>query len=260
MLRIVALVYIYITCMLSVGVHYTGPKLRPWLDLEPRHPAQPHQHQLALFKPLLPLPRVSQPSRRSYPFKPPQKLSHRVLPPPPISRALTSPSWHRGAKDTEPLPRVLPPPPISRASMSSPPRWCRRHPMTRAHPPPTTRPSCLRSLFACAAAQRDPDQPTEAAPEAAVPVVEDESSSHTPPPLRLRLLRCGVRGPGAAMPEAENYVNKKIDSICDGVCGEVSHSAPLPHPHSLACPCQICPACRRGVFLSVPRCLIAVDA
>jgi hypothetical protein len=139
MLRIVALVYIYITCMLSVGVHYTGPKLRPWLDLEPRHPAQPHQHQLALFKPLLPLPRVSQPSRRSYPFKPPQKLSHRVLPPPPISRALTSPSWHRGAKDTEPLPRVLPPPPISRASMSSPPRWCRRHPMTRAHPPPPPR-------------------------------------------------------------------------------------------------------------------------
>jgi hypothetical protein len=100
-------VYIYITRMLSVGVHYTGPKSHPWLDPEPRHPAQPHQHQLALFKPPLPLPRVSWPSRHSCPFKPPQKPSHRVLPPSSISRASTS----------------------------SPLRWCRRHPTTRAHAP-----------------------------------------------------------------------------------------------------------------------------
>jgi hypothetical protein len=184
--------YIYIythTCMLSIGVHYTGPKSRPWLDPEPRHPAQLHQHQLALFKPPLPLPRVSRPNRRSCPFKPPQKPSHRVLPPPPISRALTSPSWHCGAKDTEPSPWVLPPSTISRASTSSPSRWCRRHPTMRAHAPPPTRPSRLRSLFVCAAARRDPDQPAEAALEAAAPIVEDESSSHTSPPLRLRLLR-----------------------------------------------------------------------
>jgi hypothetical protein len=125
--------------MLSVGVHYTGSKSCPWLDPEPRHPAQPHQHQLALFKPPLSLPRVSRPSRRSYPFKPPQKLLHRMLPHPPISSALTSPPWHRGAKDTEPSPRVLPPPPISKASTSSPPRWCRWHPMMRAHAPPPPR-------------------------------------------------------------------------------------------------------------------------
>jgi hypothetical protein len=70
----------------------------------------------------------------------------------------------------------------------------------------------------------------------------------------------GVRSLGAAMPEAGNYAYKKTDIICDGVCGEVSHSAPLPRPHSLACPCQIYPMCRRGAFLSVPRCLIAADA
>jgi hypothetical protein len=56
-------------------------------------------------------------------------------------------------------------------------------------PTPTMHPSLLRSLFTHATARRDPDQPIEAAPEAAVPVVKDESSSHTPPPLRLCLLR-----------------------------------------------------------------------
>jgi hypothetical protein len=70
----------------------------------------------------------------------------------------------------------------------------------------------------------------------------------------------GVRGPGAAMSEADNYAYKKTDNICDDMCGEVSHSAPLPHPHSLAGPCQICPARCRGAFLIAPYCLVAADA
>jgi hypothetical protein len=120
-------------------------------------------------------------------------------------------------------------------------------------PPPTTRASHLCSLFVRAAARRDPDQPVEAALEATV----------HPALLHLFAFVCsgvGLHGLGATMPEAGNYTYKKTDSICDGVCGEVSHSAPLPRPHSLARPCQICPTRRRGAFLSAPRCLVAVDA
>jgi hypothetical protein len=36
----------------------------------------------------------------------------------------------------------------------------------------------------------------------------------------------GVHGPGATMSEDGNYTYKKTDNICDGVCSEVSHSAP----------------------------------
>jgi hypothetical protein len=56
------------------------------------------------------------------------------------------------------------------------------------------------------------------------------------------------------MPEAGNYVYKKTDSICGGVCGEVSYSAPPPSlvPSSPSRPCQICPARLRGAFLGLP--------
>jgi hypothetical protein len=62
------------------------------------------------------------------------------------------------------------------------------------------------------------------------------------------------------MPEANNYTYKKTDSICDGVCGEVSHSAPSLVPIPWLAIVRSAPHARRGVFLSAPRCLVAVDA
>jgi hypothetical protein len=231
------MVYIYIISMLSVGVHYTGPKSCHWLDPEPRHPAQPHQHQSTLFKPPLPMPRVFWPSHCSCPFKPSQKLSHRVLPPPPISRALMSPPWHHGAKDIEPSPRVLPPPSISRASMSSPPSGCRRHPTIRAHaPPPCAHPASAQySLM-------PQNGVTPTSPQKRPRRRRSLLSMTRARPTLLHLFAficfgVGVRSLGAAMPEAGNYTYKKTDNICDGVRGEVSHSAPVPRPHSLARPC-----------------------
>jgi hypothetical protein len=214
--------------MLSIGVHYTGPKSRPWLDPEPRHPAQLHQHQLALFKPPLPLPRVSRPSRRSCPFKPPQKPSHRVLHPPLISRALTSSSWHRGAKDTKPSPWVLPPSTISRASTSSPSRWCRRHPTMRAHAPlplPCAHPGS--APYSCVPPHGETPTSPQKRPWRRRPLLS-RTRAH-PTLLHLFAFVCsgvGVRGLGATMSEAGNYAYKKTDIICDSVCGEVSHSVP----------------------------------
>jgi hypothetical protein len=185
-----------------------------------------------------------------------------VLPSPSISRALTSPSWHRGAKDTEPSPRVLPPPLISRASTSSLSHWCQRHPSMRAHnPPPPPRAHPASAPYSRVMPHGETPTSPQKRPRRQRSLLS-RTRAH-PALLHLFTFVCsgvGVRGPAAAMPEAGNYAYKKTDSICDGVCGEVSHLAPFPRPPSLARPCQICPARRRGAFLSVPRCLVAADA